>query len=229
MNVSMSKAVAAGITKAQNTWGIVNRSISRNNVINPRIEIMIWNSLIRSTMSYGMRAKELPRSLLNQLETYMYKHIRTMMNPRWKDEAWRPENKQLYKETKQPAMESWLNKRQITTMLMQTQDTETIQPKQRKKMMITKQKLQAKLRIRNNGISENSPQRRAGNEEEGEYIKTSEKTEITHLVETHPEMPGELEMNREDRKKLGELMLEYPTKTDEHEEEAERGKEQRRY
>ena len=48
-------------------------------------------------MIYGLRAKELPRNLLNQLETYMYKHIRTMMNPRWKDEAWYPEKKQLCK------------------------------------------------------------------------------------------------------------------------------------
>ena len=58
---------------------------------------MLRNTLILSTVIYGMRTKELPRNLLNQLETYMYKHIRTMMNPRWKDEEWYQEKKQLYK------------------------------------------------------------------------------------------------------------------------------------
>ena len=76
--------------------------------------------------------------------------------------------------------------------------------------------------------SKNAPQRRAG-KEEAEYItKTAEKTEITQLVATRPEMPGELELNREDRKQLAELMLEYPTKTDEQEEEGAREQAQRR-
>ena len=87
-NGSLTKEVAARIAKAQNTWRIVNIRLLRNKVINPRIKIMIWNSLIRGRMVYGLRTKELPRNLPNQLETYMYKHIRTMMDPWWKDEAW---------------------------------------------------------------------------------------------------------------------------------------------
>ena len=38
---------------------------------------------------------------------------------------------------------------------------------------------------------------------------------ITPLVAIRSEMPGELELTREDRGKLGELMMEYPTKTEE--------------
>ena len=35
------------------------------------------------------------------------------------------------------------------------------------------------------------------------------------LVSTHTEIPDELELNREDRKNLAELKMDYPTKTDE--------------
>ena len=50
------------------------------------------------------------------------------------------------------------------------------------------------------------------------------KTEITQLVEIRSETPGELEMNREGRKKLEEeLMMEYPTRQDNQEEEKRRG------
>ena len=93
-------------SKSAEHLGIVNCRLIRNKVINPMIQIMLCNSLIRCTMIYGLHTKELPRNLLNQLETYMYKHIRTMMNPRWKDEAWYPEEKQLYKKIQQSSMES---------------------------------------------------------------------------------------------------------------------------
>ena len=46
-----------------------------------------------------MRKKDMPRNLLNQLKPYMYKHIRTMMNPRWKDEAWCPEKETIQNNT----------------------------------------------------------------------------------------------------------------------------------
>ena len=95
MRGSLAKEVEARIAKAQNAWGIVDSRLLRNKVTDPRIKIIIWNSLIRSTVIYGLHTKEVPRNIINQLETYMCKHIRTMMNPRWKDEAWYPEKKQL--------------------------------------------------------------------------------------------------------------------------------------
>ena len=94
-NGNLTKEVEERIAKAKNTWGIVNRRLLRNEVINPMVELILRNSIISSAAIYGLRKKELPRNLINQLETYMYKHIRTMMNPRWKDEAWYPEMKQL--------------------------------------------------------------------------------------------------------------------------------------
>ena len=39
------------------------------------------------------------------------------------------------------------------------------------------------------------------------------------LVEKHPEMPEEIELNNERRRQLAELMLEYPTRIDEEEQE----------
>ena len=87
-NGSLTKAVASRIAKAQNAWIVVNIRLLRNKVTNPRIKIMLWNSLIRGTVIYGLQTKELPRNQISQLETYRYKHIRTMMDPRWKYEAW---------------------------------------------------------------------------------------------------------------------------------------------
>ena len=98
MNGSLAKAVAARIAKAQNTWMVGNCKLIRGKVIIPPIKITLWKSLIRSTMIYGMRTKELPRNLLNQLETYIYNHIWTMMNTRWKDEAWYPEKRNYKKQ-----------------------------------------------------------------------------------------------------------------------------------
>lgn len=43
----------------------------------------------------------------------------------------------------------------------------------------------------------------------GLLANDADKTEITHLVSRLPEMPEEMELNRHDREKLAETMLEY--------------------
>ena len=50
-----------------------------------------------------------------------------------------------------------------------------------------------------------------------EFAKQPGKTYIAQLVEKNPEMPEEIELNRERRKQLAELMLEYPMKIEEEE------------
>ena len=90
MAENLRKAAGSRIAKAQNTCGHVRRGIFRNKLIITLVKITPWNSMIRSTIAYGMHAKKLPRNLLHRLETYMYKHIRTMMSPRWREEAWCP-------------------------------------------------------------------------------------------------------------------------------------------
>ena len=110
-----------------------------------------------------------------------------------------PGKKKLYKTIHQSTMESLINKPQVMTMLMQTQDTETIQPNQCKETLIPKQKLHAQWGTRNAAIDENAPQRRVGRGNEAEYTKIEEKTEITQLVAARREMPGELELNRDNR------------------------------
>ena len=49
-----------------------------------------------------------------------------------------------------------------------------------------------------------------------------------HLVAKRQEMPEEVEINRESRKKLAELMLEYPTEID-RQEEADEAERRRKY
>ena len=63
----------------------------------------MWNSLIRSTMIYGLHTTEMPISQAKRIETFMYKHIRAMMNPGWKEEKWYPEkNSYIWKYNSQP-------------------------------------------------------------------------------------------------------------------------------
>ena len=74
------------------------------------------------------------------------------------------------------------------------------------------------------------PPREEDRTRETKYTKNAEWADITKLVAIHPEMPGEIELNRESRKQLSELMLEYPTKTrDLEEEEAEETEQRRNY
>ena len=54
-----NREVEAGMQKATAKRKQVNRKVFRKKAIGPKIKITLWNSLIRSTMIYGLRAKEL--------------------------------------------------------------------------------------------------------------------------------------------------------------------------
>ena len=95
-----------------------------------------------------------------------------MMNPRWKDEAWYPGKKQIYKKIQQSTMESWLNKTQVMTMRTQTLETKTIRPTQCRKIAIPRQKLQAQWKLRSNAMKGNAqPQREEEQTRGTEYTK----------------------------------------------------------
>ena len=81
---------ALRIKKAIDQLEQVSRKIFRNNAFNRKIKILLWNSLIRSTMIYGIHTKAPPVHLVAKIEIYMYKHLRMMMGPQWKIEEWYP-------------------------------------------------------------------------------------------------------------------------------------------
>ena len=91
MKGSLQKAATKRIAKAQDAWGKVNFKLLRNKAVTPKIKIMLWNSLIRSAMIYGLHTTEMPHIQTERMEAYMYRHIRTMMNPGCKEEKWYPE------------------------------------------------------------------------------------------------------------------------------------------
>lgn len=134
------QAVMRRMEKAQHTWKQVNYKLLRNKAITPRIKIILQNSLIRSTMIYGLHTAEIPPTRMERMETSTCKNIRAMMNPGWREDKWYPEKRQLYEKIQQPTMETWLAKTQIMTMLTQTREKKTIHPKQCQEMMRPKQK-----------------------------------------------------------------------------------------
>ena len=99
-------------------------------------------------MIYGLHTTEIPPSQIKTLETFMYKNIRAMMNPGWREDKWYPEKRQLYEKIQQPTMETWLEKTQIMTMLTQTREKKTIHPKHCQEMMRPKNKLLEQWRKR---------------------------------------------------------------------------------
>ena len=90
MTGSLKQAVTQRIAKSHHTWKQVHYKFLRNKAITPRIKLIMWNSLIRSAMIYGLRTTEMPTSQTKRIGTFKYKHIRASMNPGWKEEKWYP-------------------------------------------------------------------------------------------------------------------------------------------
>ena len=93
MTGSLKEAVTQRIAKAHQTWKQIHFKLRRNKAITKKIKLILWNSLIRSTMIYGLHTTEMPESQTKRIESFMYKHIRAMMNPGWKGEKWYPVKK----------------------------------------------------------------------------------------------------------------------------------------
>ena len=81
-------------------------------------------------------------------------------------------------------------------------ETKTIHPRECKEMIIPKFKLRGQWRLKNQVILEQTTKTPNANKNQhtDKYVKNSAKTEIMQLIEKHPEMPEELELNRGDRK-----------------------------
>ena len=77
----------ARIEKTKQAWKLANRNTFRNKVSSRKTKMLRRDPLIRRTVIYGLRAKDLPRHLMNKLGTYMYNDIRMMMNPKWEIDA----------------------------------------------------------------------------------------------------------------------------------------------
>ena len=115
-------------------------------------------------------------------------------------------------------MESRLNKTQIMTMLTQTQENQRIHPRDCEEMLAPRIKLQKQCvcvgGARNQAILEQAPAKQGEikDRQNQSYVKRTEKPEITQYVDKHPEMPGEMKLNRVGRKQKAEIMPEYPPK-----------------
>ena len=130
----------------------MSRKIFRIKAFGRKVEIMLWNSLIRGTMIYELHTRELPKHLMRKMEVYMFKQIRRTINPNWKTEAWYQEGNQLYQELQQSTMKSWLGKTQVMAMMSQTQDNQMIHPRNCKEVLIPGIKLQKQRQRRNHAI-----------------------------------------------------------------------------
>ena len=114
-------------------------------------------------------------------------------------------------------MKTWMEKTQIMTTITQTRDeklfarsnvqNDTAQEKTGRTMEKRHHEIQ---RLKANKNAHMNPEQKR--HEEPEFAKQPEKTYIMQIVEKNPEMPEEIEPNRERGKQLAELMLEYPIK-----------------
>ena len=145
-----------------------------------------------------------------------------------------PGEKQLYEEIRQPTLKTWMGKPQVMTMLTQTRGKKTIHPKQCAEMILPRQKLQEqwkkdtlKCRKTKMGGKREALKNQAGGKLE--FAKQLERTYIMQLVEKNPEMPEELALNKDRRKQLAELMLEYPTRADDEENPTREQEKEKRY
>ena len=102
---NQDKAADARLKKATDTWEAANRNIPTNQAIEPKIKILLWNSLIRRTAIYGLHTGGIQGNLPDNMDAFMHKHLRMMTKPRWKQGEWYPGKSILYRTQQQSAME----------------------------------------------------------------------------------------------------------------------------
>ena len=215
---SLNRAVEARIRQAANTWKQVNRKISRNKALSPMIRILLWNSPIRGTMIYGLRTKDIPGHIAERMEIYIYmsKHIRTIACPNWKPGEWYPAK---------PTLQETAT---VVDGIMDQQDADnyndgadarnqTIHPRDCNEMLMPRMKMRQQWGKRHQSTLEHANGKKTDKTDRKNYMKTR-KTELVKYIADRPEMPTGMELSRDDREKLAEITIEYPTRksTQEH-------------
>jgi len=91
------------------------------------IRILLWNALVRSTMTYALQTQNLERDINHrEMDSFAHKCIRQMHNKdRYKTQTWISRDT-LYGKYAQPTIYSWLLKLATTHYLRQTTYTNKI-------------------------------------------------------------------------------------------------------
>jgi len=74
----MQTPIANGKTSMENA-----KKIFQNNALNKKIRLLLWNAIIRSTMTYALQTREIYKQDLRKLEQFTSKCIRQIMEPYW--------------------------------------------------------------------------------------------------------------------------------------------------
>ena len=211
MTRRQDKAVEERLKKATNTWKHVSRKIFRNKAFGRMIQIMIWNSLIRSTMIYGLHTRDLSKHMMANGNL----HVQTNNDDGQhglgdrrivpgKSNSTRNYNKQRWNHgsIKHKLWQCW-HRRKTTKWY-----TQGIA----KRCSCQESNRNNSGGRRNHAILEQMNPRKQETKEQRHHppAKKTTQTELTQHIEAHPEMPEETELNRDDRKQLAELMIEYP-------------------
>jgi len=114
------KAIMHRTNLAKQTWAKTRKQLFTNPILNAKTKILLWNSLIRSTMTYALQTQEYTTKQLSKAEQFHFKRIRVINDTEWYQKTNKPTKQQLHQKHNQPAIKTWIQKLAITHHLRQT-------------------------------------------------------------------------------------------------------------
>ena len=71
------------LQKAKQTWGGTRKTIFTNHILTERTRKMLWNALIRSTLTYALHTQEYAEIEIRKAEQFQNKCLRQIKNEKW--------------------------------------------------------------------------------------------------------------------------------------------------
>ena len=156
-NGKPSQAVLHRIKKANMAWGMCN-SFLRKRDVTKRIRLLMWNAVVRCTLTYGLTIEALGKNDKENLEKFTHKCIRSIDNDGKKYDEQNPHisRNARYRNCKQASTASWIDYLRIRHAInknpeLRNKENEDIRQKEGIKNWIEQtQKLIDALKILNN-------------------------------------------------------------------------------
>ena len=93
MALTGRQAISNRIKKAKNVWGALRRKLFNHSKIATRAKALLWNALIRSTLTYAIQTQDISQHGQRNVNGFTFKCTRQILHRYWYNETHKPQGK----------------------------------------------------------------------------------------------------------------------------------------
>ena len=97
VNLTNGKAIKARIHKARQSWQLLRKKLFANKTLKIRTKTLLWNAIVRSTLTYGIQTLDLTEQDKKGLGGFTFYCLRQIQDIHWANKSRKPQSEPTHR------------------------------------------------------------------------------------------------------------------------------------